>query len=111
MVRVVRRAVAEHLGVDRRAARPRGLELLEHEDARALADDEAGARRVERPRGARRVLVLGGEPAHRAEAGEDQRVDARLGAAGEYRVRVAAADQLGALADACDPVAHAETAA
>ena len=47
----------------------------------------------------RRILVLGHEPAHRAEAGQDQRMDARLGAAGEHRVGVAAADELGALAD------------
>ena len=99
MVRVVRRAVAEDLGVDLRAALLRGLELLEHEHARALAHHEAGARRVERPRRARRVLVLGDEPAHRAEAGEDQRVHARLGAAGEHRVRAAALDQLRRLAD------------
>ena len=99
VVGVVRRAVAEHLGVDRRAARPRRLELLEQEDARGLRHDEAGARRVERPRGLRRVLVLGDEAAHRAEAGEDQRMDARLGPAGENGVGVAAADQLGAFAD------------
>ena len=60
---------------------------------------EPGARRVERPGGLRRVLVLGDEAAHRAEAGEDQRVDARLRAAREHGVGVAAADQLGALAD------------
>ena len=93
------RAVAEDLRVDRRAALARRLELLEHEHARALADHEAGARRVERPRGARRVLVLGDEAAHGAEAGEDQRVHARLGAAREHGVRVAALDDLGRLAD------------
>ena len=43
------------------------------------------------------MLFLGGEAAHRREAGQDQRVDAGLGAAGEDRVRVAAADDLGAL--------------
>src|SRR6266511_4991109 len=43
------------------------------------------------------MLVLDREPAHRAEAGEDQRVHARLGAAREDRIRVAALDQLGAL--------------
>ena len=79
--------------------RLRRLELLEHEHARALAHHEPRPRRVERPRRPRRVLLLGDEPAHRAEAGEDQRVHARLGAAGEHRVGVAAPDQLGALAD------------
>ena len=45
------------------------------------------------------MLLLGDETAHRAEAGEDQRVDARLGAAREHGVGVAAPDQLGRLAD------------
>ena len=40
-----------------------------------------------------RVLVLGDEAAHRAEAGEDERVDARLGAAGEHDIGVAAPDR------------------
>ena len=97
VVAVVGGAVAEHLGVDGRAARAGRLELLEHEHARAFAHHEAGAGRVERPRGARRVLVLGGKAAHRGEAGQDQRVDAGLGAAGEDRVGVAAPDRLGAL--------------
>ena len=99
MVRVVRGAVAEHLGVDRRAARARGLELLEHEDARPLPHDEARTRRVERPRGERRVLLLGDEPAHRAEPGEDERRDRRLGAAGEDDVGLAAPDRRRRLAD------------
>jgi len=60
---------------------------------------EAGARRVERARRTRRMLFLGDEPAHRAEAREDQWVDARLGTAREHRVGVAALDQLGRLAD------------
>ena len=46
-----------------------------------------------------RVLVLDGEPAHRREAGEDQRHDARLGAAREHRVGRAALDHLRGLAD------------
>ena len=112
VVRVVRGAVPEHLRVDACAARLRSLELLEHEDARALAHDEAGPGGVERARGARRVLLLGDEPAHRAEAGEDQRMDAGLGTAGEHDVGVAALDQLGApRPTACEPVAHAETGA
>ena len=45
------------------------------------------------------MLVLRREPAHRGEAREDQRDDARLGAAGEHRVGVAALDHLGRLAD------------
>ena len=99
MVRVVRGAVAEHLGVDRRAPGPRGLELLQHEDARTLPHDEARTRRVERPRRERRVLLLGDEPAHRAEPGEDQRRDRRLGAAGEHDVGLTAPDRRRRLAD------------
>ncbi len=45
------------------------------------------------------MLVLDREPAHGAEAGEDQRVHARLRPAGEHDVRVPALDQLGRLAD------------
>ena len=44
-----REAVAHDLGVDRRAAGPGVLELLDHQDRRALADDEAVALEVERP--------------------------------------------------------------
>ena len=49
------------------------------------------------------MLVLGGEPAHRAEAGQDQRVHAGLGAAGEDDVGVAPADDLGSLAHGVRP--------
>jgi hypothetical protein len=45
------------------------------------------------------VLLLGGETAHGAEAGQDQRVHAGLGAAGEDDVGIAAADDLRALPD------------
>src|SRR5919204_6365978 len=45
------------------------------------------------------MLLLCGEAAHRAEPGEDQRVNARLGAAGEHEIGVAALDQLRALAN------------
>ena len=98
-MRVVRGAVAEHLGVDRRAAGARGLELLQHEDARTLPHDEPRTRRVERARGERRVLLLGDEPAHRAEPGEDQRRDRRLGASGEHDVGLSAPDRRRRLAD------------
>ena len=94
VVRVVGRAVAEDLRVHLRPALLRRLQLLQHEDARALPHDEAGAQCVERTRGARWVLVLGCETSHRAEAGEDNRVHSGLGAAREYGVGVAATDQL-----------------
>ncbi len=49
------------------------------------------------------MLVLDRQAAHRAEAGQDQRVHAGLGAAGEDDVRVASADDLGSLADGVRP--------
>ena len=99
VVRVVGGAVAEHLRVDGGSARPRALELLEHHDARPLAHDEPGPCRVERPGRPRRILVLGDETAHRAEAGKEQRMDARLRTAGQHRVGVAAPHELSSLAD------------
>ena len=42
-------AVAGHLAVDPRAARPSVLEFLQHQHAGTLAYDEAVALRVERP--------------------------------------------------------------
>ena len=48
VIGVARQAVADHLGVDLRAARLGVLIFLEHDDARALAHDEAVA-----------VLVIG----------------------------------------------------
>src|SRR5438874_540948 len=45
------------------------------------------------------MLVLDREPAHRGEAGQDQRVHASLAAAREHGVRVAPFDDLRALAD------------
>jgi len=99
VVRVVRAAVAEDLRVHTCAPRLCGLEVLQHEHACALPHDEPGTGRVERPRRARRVLVLDGQAAHRREAGEDQRMHARLAAAREDGVGVAALDDLRRLAD------------
>lgn len=75
------------------------LQLLEHHDAGALTHHEPGPRRVERAAGAGGHLVLGGESPHRAEACEEERMDAALGAAGEHGVGGAVADEVGALAD------------
>ena len=58
--RVARGAKPAQLGVRPRAAALRDVSLLEHQQRRALAHDEAVAIRVERPRGAgRRVVVAG----------------------------------------------------
>ena len=54
------RAVAQELGVRRRAARGRSPGILEDQERRALAHDEPVAADVERPgRGAGRVVVTG----------------------------------------------------
>ena len=70
---VVRGAVGDDLGVDRGAAGPSRLQLLEHQNPGSLADHKTVASRVEGTRGARRILLLGGQPAHVAETREDQR--------------------------------------
>ena len=49
VMRVVRRAVGEDLGIHAGTALLRRLELFEHEHACALADHEAGSCRIERP--------------------------------------------------------------
>ena len=81
---------------------PRALRLLpvlEQQGAGALGHHEPGTRRVERPRRERRIVVLGGEAAHRCEAREDERDQACLGPAREHGVGGAALDHLGGLTD------------
>jgi hypothetical protein len=98
VVRVVRGAVTDHLGVDRRASRQRRVRVLQHEYTGPLADHKTGASGVEGTRGTRRMLLLRHESAHGTEAGEDERMHASLGPAGEHCVSVATTDQLGGLA-------------
>src|SRR5438552_16440093 len=45
------------------------------------------------------MLLLRGEPAHRAEARKDQRVHAGLGPAGQHGVRIPSLDELCTFAD------------
>ena len=99
VVGVVGGAVAEHLRVDPGAPGPCRLELLEDHDAGTFRHHEPLAGGVERAGGPLRVAVPRCQAAHRAEAGQDQRVDAALRAAGDHGVRVAPPDQLGPLAD------------
>ena len=112
VVRVVRRAVAEHLCVDPRAAPFCRLPVLDQDGPGALGHHEARAGRIERTRSAGRVLVLGGEPAHGGEA--------RRGSAGSMHASVPPASTASASPRliisaaspiACEPVAHAETTA
>ena len=98
VVCVVRGAVAEELRVDLRSAPLGVVPVLEQERPGTLADHEPLAGRVERPRGVRRMLLLGRESSHRDEPGEDQRDHARFGSARDHRVDVAAADQLSGFA-------------
>ena len=69
VVRVVRRAVAEHLGVHVRPPRPRALEILQHEHACALADDEPlhALWRLNSTHGARLFMEFMGLANHRKE--------------------------------------------
>ena len=99
LVRVARRAVAQQLGVDARAPPPRVLQLLEHEHRGALTDDAAVAAEIERPRGARPLLVVGAHGVERAERGQLGGVEHRVGAAGEHHVGVVARDDPRGLAD------------
>ena len=96
---VGRRAVAGDLAVDGGSPGLGVLQLLQDEHAAALAEDEAVAVAVERPARPRGVVVAGRHRRQEDEPGEAERVDHAVGAAGEHHVGVAAADQLGRLAD------------
>ena len=91
--------VADQLGVDPRAAPSGVLELLEHQDAGALADHEAVAVEVERPARALGLGVAGRHRPHRVEPADPEDRDRGLGAAGDHAVGVAVADRAHRLAD------------
>ena len=61
-------------------------------DRRSLGDHESVAASVERARCCRRIVVSDRQSAHRAEAGEPDRRDRRLGAAAEHDVGAAEPD-------------------
>ena len=82
-----------------RAARLGVLEFLEHDHPGAFAEDEAVAVEVERPARCGRAVVALREGREQVEAGDAERVDHAVRAAGEHHVGVAAADHLGRLAD------------
>src|SRR5690606_21491874 len=79
---VAAHAEADQLAIDARAARLRLLVVLEHQDAGAVAHDEAVALAVPGTRGLFRLVVAGGQGLHRAEAAERGRRGRVLGAAG-----------------------------
>ena len=68
MVGVGRNGVASELGVDVAPSAPRVLELLQHDDARPFAQDEAVPLLVEGPTGFRRSVVADRQRPERAEA-------------------------------------------
>src|SRR5512143_2145684 len=91
--------VARQLCVDAGAAPAGGAPLLQHEEARPLAEYEAVARAVERAAGALRRVVVCGQRAEQAKSREASRVDHRIEATGEDVVARAATDQLEGRAD------------
>ena len=101
VVGVARQAVADHLGVDLRAARLGVLVFLEHDDAGALAHDEAVAVLVVGARGLRRASSL--KPVESARQAQKpaiaEAVDRRFGAARHHHVGVAERDQAAGVAD------------
>ena len=99
MRRVRREPVAEKLRVDLGAARPCVLELLEDDHASRLAHHEPAAVGVERTARLLGLVVPPRQRAHRAEAGDPDRRDPRLGAAREDDVRAAEPDHVRRLAD------------
>ena len=93
------RAVAGHFGVDAGAAALGVLQLFEDQHARAFAEDEAVAVQIERPRRLLRIVVVRRQGGEQVEAGDAERMDHAVRAAGEHEVGLAVADHLGRLAD------------
>ena len=100
VIRIAGRRVAVDRGVDRGAPGARAVLALEHEHPRALAEDEAVAPPVERPRRFRRPVVVGHrQRLHAREAEDHPRRDACVGAARQHHVGLARAQQRGGVAD------------
>ena len=90
---VARHPPSAHAAQDRRAARLGGRARLQHHDAGAFREDEAGAVGGVGPRGALGVLVVVRVVgAHRIESGVEVRI-ALLAAAGDGRLGVPRLDQ------------------
>ena len=99
VVGVAGHAVADELGVDACAARPRVLELLEHDDARRPRRARSRRGRGRRDGSPARIVVAGRQRAHGAEPADAHRRDGRLRAAGDHHVGSAAPDDLVGVAD------------
>ena len=90
---------AGDLRVDAGAARRGVLRGLQHQDAGALAEDEAVAALVVRAGRPLGLVVASRQRHHRGERGHRQRVEAGLGAAGDDDVGAAGADHLEGVRD------------
>src|SRR5205823_1621459 len=99
MESVARHAIAHKLRIDARAPRLRRLQLFEHKQPRAFADDEAIAVALERPRDTRRLIVARRKRAHGRKTCDAHRRDGRFSAAADHNVGVAALNDLEAVAD------------
>ena len=100
VIGVARQAIADDFGVDFRAARLGMLIFLEHDDAGALAHDEAVAVAVVGAAGLfRRVVEVGAERPRLGEAGNPDRADGRFGAAGQHDVGIVVLDHPRRVAD------------
>src|SRR5665213_4515677 len=87
-------AVADHLGVDLRPALPRVFQLLQHQDAGALAHHEAVAVPVIGPGCAGGIVVeVGGHGPAGDEPGDADLAHRRLRPAGDHHVGVAPLDE------------------
>ena len=96
-------AVADHLAVDLGIPGQSVIQLLQHQDGRALTHDKAAALRVKGDGGPLGVAGSG-QSAHGGEAAHGQGSDGGLGAAGEHHLGVA-------VPDVAEGVAHGVAAA
>ena len=100
VIGVAGKAVADHFGVDLRAARLRMLVFLEHHHPRALAHHEAVAGFVVRPAGFRGFVVeVGAERACLREPRDADRADRAFRAPREHDVGIVVADHPRGIAD------------
>ena len=99
VIRVTGHAIADHLGVNRRAAALGELEFLEHHHAGAFAQHEAVAVLLERTARARRIVVARRQGAQRGKTANPHRTHRRFSAARDHGVGRAALDNLERVTD------------
>ena len=93
VIGVARQAVSDHLGINGRAARLGMLIFLQHDNARALAHDEAVAVPVIGAAGLLGPVVIAHvQGAGLGETGNPDRADGRLGAARDHDVGIVVAN-------------------